>query len=102
MSGEVLDALREWYAAQCNGDWEQEYGVTIGTLEDSGWQLRVDLVGTPLAGVELQRDLTVRGDQDWLEVWSDGFTFNANGGVVNLRELLAAFAGFAERSGVPA
>ncbi|MGH3077752.1 MAG: Imm53 family immunity protein [Gaiellaceae bacterium] len=102
MAGEVLDVLREWYAAQCNGDWEQEYGVTIGTLEDSGWQLRVDLVGTALAGVELQRDLTVRGDQDWLEVWSDGFTFNANGGVVNLRELLAAFAGFAERSGVPA
>ena len=45
--------LRAWYAAQCNGDWEQEYGVTIGTLEDSGWQLRVDLVGTALAGAEL-------------------------------------------------
>jgi Immunity protein 53 len=101
MAGEVLDTLREWYAAHCDGDWEQQYGVTIGTLGDSSWQLRVDLVGTALAGIELPRDLTVRGDDDWLEVWSDGYTFNANGGVSNLRELLAAFAGFAERSGVP-
>jgi hypothetical protein len=102
MAGEVLDVLRTWYASQCNGEWEQEYGVTIGTLEDSGWQLRVDLVGTPLSGAELPRDLTVRGKRDWVEVWSDGFTFNASGGVDNLAELLAAFAGFAERSGVPA
>jgi hypothetical protein len=102
MKGEVLDTLRAWYAAQCNGDWEQQYGVTISTLEDSGWQLRVDLVGTPLAGAEVPRELSVRGAGDWLEVWSDGFTFYANGGVANLGELLAAFAGFAEHSGVPA
>lgn len=102
MAGEVLDTLRAWYASQCNGDWEQQYGVTISTLEDSGWQLRVDLVGTALAGTELSRDLVVRSDDDWLEAWSDGFTFTANGGVANLAELLAAFAGFAEHSGVPA
>ena len=59
-------------------------------------------MGTALAGAELSRELTVRGDGDWVEVWSDGFTFNANGGVANLRDLLAAFAGFAEHSGVPA
>jgi hypothetical protein len=102
MAGEVLDTLRAWYAAQCDGNWEQRYGVTISTLEDSGWQLRVDLVRTQLEGVEIPRDLTVRGEGDWLEVWSDGFTFYGNGGVENLGELVAAFAGFAERSGVPA
>jgi hypothetical protein len=102
MAGEVLDTLRAWYAAQCDGDWEQRYGVTISTLEDSGWQLRVDIVGTELEGIEIARELTVRGDRDWLEVWSDGFTFYGNGGVANLGELVAAFAGFAERSGVPA
>jgi hypothetical protein len=102
MAGEELDTLRAWYAAQCNGEWEQQYGVTISTLEDSGWQLRVDLVGTHLAGAEITRELTVRAKGDWVEVWSDGFTFYGNGGVANLGELLAAFAGFAERTGVPA
>jgi hypothetical protein len=100
--GKDLGALQAWYGAQCNGDWEQRYGVTISTLEESGWQLRVDLVGTSLEGCEVPRDLTVRAEGDWLEIWSDGYTFSANGGPANLSELLAEFAGFAERSGVPA
>jgi hypothetical protein len=98
--GEDLGPLQAWYAAQCNGEWERQYGVTVSTLEEAGWQLRVDLVGTRLEGAELARDLTVRAEGDWLEVWSDGFTFNANGGAANLSELLAEFVGFAER--VPA
>ncbi|MGH3133792.1 MAG: Imm53 family immunity protein [Gaiellaceae bacterium] len=99
--GEVLGALQAWYAAHCDGDWEQEFGVTIGTLEDGCWELRVDIVGTSLAGSELARDRTARTPADWLEVWCDGYTFRAVGGPENLGELLAAFARFAERSPAP-
>ncbi len=48
--GEGLGALQAWFAAHCDGNWEQEYGVTIGTVEDPGWELRIDLVGTPARG----------------------------------------------------
>ena len=50
--GEVLGALQAWYAAHCDGDWEQEFGVTIGTMQDAGWELRVDLVGTSPGAIE--------------------------------------------------
>ena len=42
--------LSDWYAAQCDGVWEHSYGVTIGTLDNPGWTVKVDLSGTQLAG----------------------------------------------------
>jgi Immunity protein 53 len=96
--GEVLGALQAWYAAHCNGEWEKEFGVSIATLEDSAWELRVDLVGTSLAGSELERERAARTPDDWCEAWCDGYTFRAVGGPENLDDLLAAFARFAELS----
>ncbi|MCC7418876.1 MAG: immunity 53 family protein [Planctomycetaceae bacterium] len=46
----TLLRLEEWYAAQCDGNWEHQYGVHIGTLDNPGWLVRVDLVGTSLEG----------------------------------------------------
>ena len=97
----MLDRLGTWYATQCDGEWEREYGITLGTQEHGGWHLRVDLVGTDLAGDELSRDLVARGEHDWVEAWSDGFTFDAMGGPGNLGELLDAFSRFAESRVAP-
>lgn len=97
MDGGRLDALQAWYAAQCDGDWESRFGVTIATTEASSWELRVDLAGTSLEGHELVRDRVARTPDDWLEIWCDGFTFRGAGGVDNLDELVAAFFDFASR-----
>jgi Immunity protein 53 len=97
VEGGTLGTLQAWYAARCDGNWEQEFGVTISTSETSGWELRVDLVDTPLNGTQLTREREARSPDDWIEVWCDGYTFNAVGGVVNLEELLALFVSFAER-----
>ena len=97
----MLDQLGMWYAAQCDGEWENEYGISIATQEDGSWRLRVDLVGTELGGDELSRELEARSETDWVEVWSDGYTFNALGGMSNLGELLTAFSRFADSRVVP-
>jgi len=41
-----LSWLEDWYAAQCDGDWEHDYGVTFQTLDNPGWSVNVDFVGT--------------------------------------------------------
>ena len=38
-----IEQLQAWYAAQCNGKWEHTYGIAIGTLDNPGWSLSVDL-----------------------------------------------------------
>ncbi|HET6573389.1 MAG TPA: immunity 53 family protein [Fimbriiglobus sp.] len=45
---DVLPRLQQWYAAQCDGDWEHQYGVLIETLDNPGWRVKIDLAGTVL------------------------------------------------------
>jgi hypothetical protein len=49
-AGDVLERLERWYAAQCNGDWEHTYGITIETLDNPGWRFKVELRDTYLSG----------------------------------------------------
>jgi hypothetical protein len=98
----MLDQLQTWYAVHCDGIWEQEFGISISTCEVAGWELRVDLVNTPIAGNELAREREARSPDDWLEVWCDGYTFRAAGGVANLRDMLEAFSSFVEHVQAPA
>jgi hypothetical protein len=94
--GDGLGALQAWFVAHCDGNWEQEYGVTIQTVEEPGWELRVDLVGTRLEGIALPRQSVARAAEDWCEMWCDGYTFYAVGGPHDLDELLGSFVSFAE------
>jgi len=43
-----LEQLENWYFSQCNGNWEHQYGITIGTLDNPGWRIEIDLSGTEL------------------------------------------------------
>ena len=45
---DVLKDLRDWYHAQCDGDWEHSFGVVIETLDNPGWLVRIDLRDTIL------------------------------------------------------
>lgn len=60
--------LSEWYQSQCNGDWEHRYGISIDTLDNPGWYIRIDLVDTGLE--EVPFDTVESG-----EVGGDGTTF---------------------------
>ena len=69
MASDLLTQLQAWYADQCDGDWEHTYGITIESLDNPGWRVQVDLVGTRLArlideGVQVEHSAT-----DWLH-WS--------------------------------
>jgi ribosomal protein L37E len=37
---DLLSKLSDWYAAQCDGDWEHEFGIHIGTLDNPGWSVK--------------------------------------------------------------
>lgn len=55
MSDDNLAWLGKWYLAQCNGDWEHSHGVKIDTIDNPGWSLTIDLVGTSMQGRAFQR-----------------------------------------------
>lgn len=63
----VLADLQAWYAAQCDGDWEHSYGVKIGTMDNPGWSLKVDLTDTLLEDKEFAPVKTEEVAGLWLD-----------------------------------
>ncbi|MEU1725344.1 immunity 53 family protein [Nonomuraea sp. NPDC005692] len=94
MITDALIFLQSWYASCCNDEWEHSYGVTIDTLDNPGWRVKIDLVDTPLTGVLLDLSMVERTDDDWVQVWSNGIRFEGACGPENLGELLEAFRDF--------
>lgn len=96
----TLTWLQAWYAMQCDGDWEHGSGISVGTLDNPGWSVRIDVSGTAAQSLLLEASETHRSDHDWLVIRRDGDTFDAACGPLNLGELLHAFRLWVE--GAPA
>jgi hypothetical protein len=81
----------DWYFQNCNDNWEQQYGIKLDTLDNPGWSLDIDLVGTLLEGTELSQKVE-RSESDWIHVKSDGKVFRGRCGALNLEEMIHVFA----------
>ncbi|MCL6737435.1 immunity 53 family protein [Streptomyces neyagawaensis] len=93
MSGSehVLEWLQSWYASQCDGDWEHEWGVRIETLDNPGWLVKINLEETELADREYPRKRVTRDEPDWVVAWTSERTFHIACGPGNLTEALSLF-----------
>jgi hypothetical protein len=85
-----------WYQSNCDGDWEHQHGIRIGTLDNPGWYLDVNLEDTPKAGSILPSKLIERTENDWVAVEVKDNMFKAHGGPGNLSEMIKLFAAFVE------
>jgi hypothetical protein len=95
------DQLIDWYLAQCNGDWEHEYGIKIESLDNPGWSLKIDLNGTPLNGKSHKAVLHnvteedelggLWGDKDWFVSRVEHDVYISYGGPRNIEDLIKAF-----------
>ena len=88
--------LQRWYESHCDDDWEHQYGISIDTLDNPGWLLKVDLKGTGLEGRTLDRVKIDTGDTDWWHYWVENDRFEAAGGARNLGSMVRAFREWAE------
>ena len=81
-----LSLLEEWYASQCNGDWEHSWGVKIDTLDNPGWSISINLNDTRSESRNLERIKIVRTENDWIHYWVEKKTFQITCGALNLTE----------------
>jgi hypothetical protein len=91
--------LCEWFASQCDGDWEHEFGISIGTLDNPGWSLRIDLTRTALRDSAFPR-VELEGSGGWMRMWKDDSEAVLNGTCSPqlLPDLLSRFRGWATGS----
>jgi hypothetical protein len=95
MSDDPLARLQQWYADQCDGDWEHREGIEIGTLDNPGWSVRISLGGTELAGRPFEQLRADRTKDDWLQAWIETGTWNAACGPLSLGEAVDTFLAWA-------
>ncbi|WP_327048832.1 immunity 53 family protein [Microbispora sp. NBC_01189] len=69
--------------------------LTAHTLDNPGWSIGVDLVGTDLEGHAFDWRSLDRTEDDWIHIRSDGRLFQGACGPLNLAEMVAGFEKFA-------
>ena len=97
-----IQEIQKWYGAQCNGDWEHQYGIEVESLDNPGWKVVIDLIETELeksefkkAGYGVGDDLRTSGN-NWLLCQKVGDKFVGVGGPEKLTEILNAFLNWME------
>jgi hypothetical protein len=100
----AIESLQNWYLAQCDGNWEHRYGVTVGTLDNPGWSLEIDLVGTKLQSVKFDAVSYGVGANsepvgvDWLVCKVEKNKFLGHGGPKKLEEVINVFLSWAKEN----
>jgi hypothetical protein len=54
--------------SHCDDDWEHDHGVTIETVDNPGWIVRIDLEGTELATRPFAPVHWAGGSGDWYDM----------------------------------
>jgi hypothetical protein len=88
---EALEWLQHWYQSQTDGDWEHTHGVELGTLDNPGWTLKIDLDGTDHWEKDLDLVQIERSEHDWVFYKIKDMKFDASGGPMNLTEMIEIF-----------
>lgn len=96
---ENLTWLMRWFESRCDGSWESDFGVTIETVNNPGWMVRIDLDGTGLDPSSFRPLAEQRSGHDWVECKVVDGMFYAGAGVNNLDEVLGVFRAWVEGAG---
>jgi len=84
----LLSWLEEWYTSICNGDWEHQYGITIETMDNPGWHLKINVTYTLYSDIEFDEVRIERTEHDWVWCRKVDYTIDCMGGPQNLTEML--------------
>lgn len=87
----LLDELQRWYASNCDGDWEHDWGAKIGTLDNPGWSVDLNLERTPLEDEAFTEVRHHASDDDWYTCRVRDRVFQGRGGALNLSDMLRVF-----------
>lgn len=95
---EVIKWLENWYQLHCDGDWEHSYRVKIETIDNPGWNVKIDLADTSLENLHVEYSLLEISETDWYGYSIKNGMFNAAGDPTKLLFLIDLFKGIVEEN----
>lgn len=90
MDENILTRLQNWYRINCDGDWEHGYGISIETIDNPGWSVKINLLDTCLQNLQYEKSLD-NGTIDWFTIKINDKVFEAFGDTDKLTTILEIF-----------
>ncbi|GIK59107.1 MAG: hypothetical protein BroJett015_47700 [Chloroflexota bacterium] len=87
--------IMQWYYAHCDGDWEHDEGILIGTLDNPGWYLKINLEGTELEAKPFTEISQLEHEIEWHRCWVENKKFHGAGGPMMMIIIMEAFLDWA-------
>jgi hypothetical protein len=89
---ETIERLQDWYKLNCDGDWEHSYGVSITTLDNSGWSIKIDLAETCLDKLDFNKQFqNLEQEHDWYIMRTIKKVLEISCGPENLNQVIKIF-----------
>ena len=86
-----MKELENWYLSNCDGDWEHQYGVTIESLDNPGWRVLIDLIGTKLEQIDFEKINNTESESEWIVCKVENNKFIGAGGPQKLNGIINIF-----------
>ena len=102
-----LKFIQDWYRSQCDGDWEHTYGIHLETLDNPGWTLRIDLIGTDQENIAfnpVSHNVGEHSDPhevDWFTCHVKDGSWHGSGGPEGLETLISIFRTWINQTSQP-
>jgi hypothetical protein len=87
----MLKWLQNWFANECDGDWERNQIIFLRSTSNPGWLLEVDLSDIPLDTLAFDAIDVQRSATDWVICTLTDGKFTGAGGTQNLIEIVELF-----------
>ncbi len=93
---DVFQWLQNWFKSQCDGDWEHEFGVKIETVDNPGWYITINLIGTKCEGCVFPSEKNELNENNWYFCLVRNGNFEASCDSLSLTKVLEIFRRWAE------
>jgi hypothetical protein len=95
---DILEWLQYWYKEHYSPEWERSFGISITTLDNPGWHLRINLKGTKFQGLSFQTLRNLSDQRNWHYCSLIDESFDAACGPKNLIEVIRIFQEWIKRN----
>jgi len=101
----ALEEIQAWYRQHCDGDWDHQYGVRIETLDNPGWLVQIDLIGTALEARHfspIERSVNSEGwpqSKRWMHCFIREGKWQGAGDETSLEHILQTFVAWSKLPG---
>lgn len=88
---QIIKWISKWFDSHCDGSWEHDNQIKIGTLDNPGWFIKINVTNTKLEHLDIEQDIVEHIENEWFVYKLKEGQFIGYGDINKLELLLEKF-----------